>query len=85
MPSHRSDFTLTKTGSASGEDADFYGTNAGILANNQANVTIESGSTWNLTADSYVTSLDNAGSINLNGHTLYVDGKAYTAQPAMLG
>ena len=30
-------------------------------------------------------SLDNAGSINLNGHTLYVDGKAYTAQPAMLG
>lgn len=43
-------------------------------------VTISSGSTWTLTADSYVKSLTcENNAINLNGHTLYVDGKAYTA------
>ena len=42
-------------------------------------VTIESGSKWILTGDSYITSLTcDAGSIDLNGHTLYVDGEAYT-------
>ena len=42
-------------------------------------VEIESGSTWTLTGDSYITSLTcDADSINLNGHTLYVNGQKYT-------
>ena len=49
-------------------------------------VEIESGSTWTLTADSYVTSLTcDAGAIDLNGHTLYVDGVAYTEGTASTG
>jgi len=40
---------------------------------------IESGSTWTLTGDSYITSLTcDTGCINLNGHTLYVNGVAYS-------
>ena len=35
-----------------------------------ANVTIENGATWNLTANSYVTKLVNNGTINKNGYTL---------------
>ena len=42
-------------------------------------VTIESGSQWTLTGDSYVTSLNGSGKINYNGHTLYVGEKAYTS------
>lgn len=42
-------------------------------------VEIESGSTWTLTSDSYVTSLTCAeGSINLNGYKLYVNGLEYS-------
>lgn len=41
------------------------------------NLTIAQSSVWNLTADSYVTSLDNYGTINLNGHSLYVNGPLY--------
>ncbi|MDD6551614.1 MAG: hypothetical protein PUF16_07515 [Lachnospiraceae bacterium] len=40
-------------------------------------VTVEKGSTWTLTGDSYVSSLTNKGTINTNGHTLYVNGVAY--------
>ena len=41
-------------------------------------VELAGGSTWTLTSDSYITSLTcDADSINLNGHTLYVDGTAY--------
>ena len=44
----------------------------------EVNVTISSDSTWNLTDDSYITSLNaEKESINLNGYTLYVDGTAY--------
>ena len=43
-------------------------------------VQIETGSKWILTGDSYITSLTcDADSIDLNGHTLYVNGVAYTA------
>ncbi len=43
-------------------------------------VTIESGSTWKLTGDSYVSYLDAAaGTVDLNGHKLYVDGKEVSA------
>ena len=43
-------------------------------------------SRWTLTADSHISSLNcQAGSINLNGHTLYVNGTAYTAGTARNG
>ena len=43
-------------------------------------VEIEDGSTWTLTADSYVSGLtvSDSNAIDLNGHKLYVDGKEYT-------
>lgn len=47
-------------------------------------VNLTDGSTWTLTEDSYVTSLTcEADSINLNGHTLYVNGEAYTSGTAL--
>lgn len=52
----------------------------------QVYVEIESGSTWVLTDDSYVTSLTcDANAIDLNGHTLYVNGEAYGAGSASSG
>jgi len=38
-----SDITVTKSGSGSGENADFYGTNAAILVTNGANLAIDGG------------------------------------------
>ena len=56
-----------------GQDGDVY-------------VEIEDGSTWTLTGDSYITSLTcSAGSINLNGHKLYVNGEEYTEGTASEG
>ena len=44
------------------------------------NVTVDSGSTWTLTGDCYVTSLTNNGTINFNGHTIHLaDGSTLTA------
>ena len=49
-------------------------------------VEIEDGSAWTLTGDSYITSLTcGAGSINLNGHKLYVNGEEYTEGSASEG
>ena len=49
-------------------------------------VELTDGSTWTLTADSYITSLTcDAESIDLNGHTLYVGGKAYSEHTASTG
>ncbi len=49
-------------------------------------VEIESGSTWSLTGDAYITSLTcDADAIQLNGHTLYVNGEAYTEGSASTG
>ena len=50
-------------------------------------VEIEDGSTWTLTADSYISGLTvSAGSaIDLNGHKLYVDGKEYSAGSSSTG
>ena len=44
----------------------------------QTEVHIESGSDWTLDGDSHISSLENNGEINYNGHTLYVNGVAYT-------
>ena len=50
-------------------------------------VEIEDGSTWTLTADSYISGLTvNEGSaIDLNGYKLYVDGKEYSAGSSSTG
>lgn len=50
-------------------------------------VEIEDGSTWKLTADSYVSGLtvSEGSAIDLNGHKLYVDGKEYSAGSASTG
>ena len=49
-------------------------------------VELTGGSTWTLTADSYITSLTcDAGAVNLNGHTLYVNGEAYDGTSASSG
>ena len=44
----------------------------------QTDLIIESGSDWTLDGDSHISSLENNGDINYNGHTLYVNGVAYT-------
>ena len=49
-------------------------------------VEIADGAVWTLTGDSYITSLTcSADAIDLNGHTLYVDGQAYEAGTASTG
>ena len=50
-------------------------------------VEIEDGSTWTLTADSYISGLTvgEGSAIDLNGHKLYVDGKEYSAGSASTG
>lgn len=59
------------------DSSDFTGTiniidNAqnGTVVDNNAVVTIDSDSTWTLTGDCTVTSLENNGTINFNGHTI---------------
>ena len=42
----------------------------GTAAASNADITIDSGSVWNLTGDCTVTSLTNNGTINFNGHTI---------------
>ena len=44
----------------------------------QTDLVIDSGSDWTLDGDSHISSLENNGEINYEGHTLYVDGVAYT-------
>ena len=49
-------------------------------------VELDEGSTWTLTADSYITALTcDDDAIDLNGHTLYVNGVAYEAGTASTG
>ncbi len=50
-------------------------------------VEIEDGSTWTLTADSYVSGLtvSKGSAIDLNGHKLYIDGEEYTEGSASTG
>ena len=50
-------------------------------------VEIEDGSTWTLTADSYISGLTvgEGTAIDPNGHKLYVDGKEYSAGSASTG
>ncbi len=49
-------------------------------------VELSGGSTWTLTGDSYISGLTcDASSINLNGHTLYINGTAYTEGSSSTG
>ncbi len=50
-------------------------------------IEIEDGSTWTLTADSYISRLtvSEGSAIDLNGHKLYIDGKEYTAGASSTG
>ena len=61
----------------------YSGTINGDNTANIINITLDSSSSITLTGDSYITSLDNDVSdnsnINLNGHTLYVNGTAITS------
>ena len=42
-------------------------------------VSIDDGSTWTLTGDTYIDSFNgDLSSVNLNGYTLYINGVAYT-------
>ena len=66
-----STFTGTFSGSIKNASGSTVSTSVGTV-----NVTIESGSTWTLTADTYVSSFTNYGTLNRNGHTLYVNGVA---------
>ena len=69
------------------DNSTFTGTISGSIVNaanttvsttvGTVNVTIENGSTWVLTADTYVSSLTNNGTVDKNGHSLYVNGIAY--------
>ena len=49
-----------------------------INSTGNTTVVIDSGSTWTLTGDSSVSSLENAGKIDLNGHKLLVNGVEYS-------
>ena len=64
----------------------FTGTINADGAAGEVYVEVSEGSTWTLTGDSYITSLTCAAdAIDLNGYTLYVDGKAYEAGTASTG
>lgn len=43
---------------------------SGTAVSDNAVVTVESGSTWNLTGNCTLTSLENNGTINFNGYTI---------------
>jgi len=65
------DMNLTNSSSYTGA-INSDGTSASVLS-----VTLDSTSTWTLTADSYITSFTGSlSNVNLNGHTLYVNGVA---------
>ena len=63
-----------------GEGSTYTGCINASGASGTVSVTIEDNAIWTLTADTYVDSVSgNLEGINLNGHTLYVNGVAYKA------
>ena len=62
------------------EESSYVGSINASGAAGTVNVTLEEGTTWKLDGDSYITGLSgNTAGIDLNGHTLYVNGEAWTA------
>ncbi len=69
-----SSFTGCFSGEITNADGESVSTEIGTV-----NVTLDTDSTWTLTADTYVTSFDgDASNVIGNGYTLYVNGKALT-------
>ena len=69
-----SSFEGTIDGNITNAKGDIVSTEVGTVA-----VSIDEGSTWTLTADTYISSFDgDASSVVSNGYTLYVDGEALT-------
>ena len=72
----------TFTGCVSGEIANASGETVSTEVGT-VNVTLDSSSTWTLTADTYVTSFNgDAANVHANGHTLYVNGQALSGTAA---
>ena len=69
-----SSFSGSIDGSITNAEGTVVSTETGTVS-----VTLDSTSTWTLTADSYVTEFNgNAKNVISNGHTLYVNGVALT-------
>lgn len=69
-----SSFTGSIDGSIKNEKGESVSTDVGTVS-----VTLDSGSSWTLSADSYVTEFSgSAANVISNGHTLYVNGTALT-------
>ncbi len=66
---------LNKKSTFTGAISDENGTGSSL-----GTVNVKVNGKWKLTGDSYVTSLSGKGTINLNGHSLYVNGKKVTAK-----
>ena len=72
--SDNSSFTGSVSGNIKNASGETVSTDVGAV-----NVTLDSSSTWTLTADSYVTSFTgDAANVISNGYTLYVNGTALT-------
>ena len=67
----RLDYTMEKGTTFTGAMTEEMNTK-GTRSDNGVHLIIEKGATWNLTGDSTVTTLENHGKINTNGHTLTV-------------
>lgn len=48
-----------------------------LISNGTTNVVVNKDATWKLSGNSYITSLNSTGNINLNGFKLYVNGTEY--------
>ncbi|MBP1737256.1 MAG: hypothetical protein H6Q60_1137 [Oscillospiraceae bacterium] len=64
------DFTLSNSSVFTGTITIEDNAAGGTAVSDNADVTIEAGSTWNLTGDSTVSTLTNNGTINFNGYTI---------------
>ncbi|MCD8200355.1 MAG: hypothetical protein LUD25_05350 [Coriobacteriaceae bacterium] len=64
------DLTLSGSSTLNGVVTVVNNAAGGASVGDNATITIENGSTWNLTGDCTVTSVDNRGIINYNGHTI---------------
>ena len=74
------DFTLSDGSTFTGTMNIVTNSNTSTSVSNNICVTIESGSTWNLTGDCTISSLVNSGTINFNGYTITLaDGTVLSA------
>lgn len=67
------DLSLTENSNFTGSIKITDNSEGGEKVDNNAVVKIDAGSTWTLTEDCNITSLDNKGTINYNGHTITLE------------